>query len=31
VVGLAAMADADDQDDELGVGDLVDDAVVTDT
>jgi hypothetical protein len=23
------MADADDQDDELGVGDLVDDAVVT--
>jgi len=25
------MADADDQDDELGVGDLVDDAVVTDT
>ena len=29
-VGLAAMADADDQDDELLVGDLVDDPVVAD-
>ena len=29
-IGLAAMADADDQDDELLVGDLVDDPVVPD-
>jgi hypothetical protein len=30
VVGLAAVADPDDQDDEPGVGDLVNDPVVTD-
>src|SRR2546421_12003914 len=30
-VGLAAVADADDQDDELGVGDLVDNPVIADT